>query len=488
MPLRLTIENVPSLPDGGPVSYAVTGKRGFDIGRDQYLDWVLPDPNRVISGKHCEVRYKDGAYWLRDVSTNGTFVNRSERRLQEQHRLRSGDRIEIGHYIINVEVEGDEESAEDGADPAAQGEPGLWGSGAGAAPPVDPRSLKPANIARPAQSVDVLDWVAAIPQPAPSHQPPPGYAPPPPAPGYAPAPPPAYAPPPAEDVWGGGGASPAPAWQPPPVDPLPAVAPPYAAPPHDAPAPPGAPAAPPPAPEAQPVAAQPEPASLPRVAPLPFETAQHPPQPAAPPPAAPAREPRPAAAPAGAEFIRRFAKGAGLPEDAVAAHDAGQLAEMLGVLMHIVASNVGQLLVARAESKGAMRSSNQTLIQAADNNPLRFSPTAEDALAIMFGRQTRSYLDAQRAFEQSFLSLKAHQVDSFAAIQAAIQQLVADLDPKEIEKAIDAGKGSSVFSNKKARLWDEFVLRWRTKTGSHETGLLGAFMQYFGDAYDRRRK
>lgn len=494
MALRLTIENVPSLPDGGPISYAVSGKRGFDIGRDQYLDWVLPDPNRVISGKHCEVRYRDGAYWLRDVSTNGTFVNRNERRLQEQHRLRAGDRIEIGHYIINVEVEGEDEAADNG-EVAEPGEPGLWGSGAGAAPPVDPRSLKPANIARPVQSADVLDWIAAVPEPlsAPAPQ---AYSPPPapyqpspaqPPASYAPPPAPAYAPP-AEDVWGGGGSSATPAsWDAPPIQPP--------APKPAAPPPPPPLASPPPEPERS-AAVEAEPVLvMPRATPPVFEpppvVGPPPPQPVAPPPV---REQRPApssAAPSsasGAEFIRRFAKGAGLSEDAIAARDAGQLAEMLGVLMNIVAGNVGQLLVARAESKGAMRSSNQTLIQAADNNPLRFSPTAEDALAVMFGRPTKSYLDAQRAFEQSFLSLKAHQVDSFAAIQAAIQQLVVDLDPKEIEKAIDAAKSSSVFANKKARLWDEFVLRWRTKTGAHETGLLGAFMQYFGDAYDRRRR
>ena len=55
MALRFTIENVPNLPDGGPTSFTVTGKRSVDIGRDQHLDWTLPDPSRFISGKHCEV-------------------------------------------------------------------------------------------------------------------------------------------------------------------------------------------------------------------------------------------------------------------------------------------------------------------------------------------------------------------------------------------------------------------------------------------------
>lgn len=62
MALTLTIENFSQLPDGGPLSYTETGERGFDIGRNTYLDWTLPDPDMFISGKHYEVRYRDSAY------------------------------------------------------------------------------------------------------------------------------------------------------------------------------------------------------------------------------------------------------------------------------------------------------------------------------------------------------------------------------------------------------------------------------------------
>ena len=104
MTLRLSIENVDRLPDGGPIRIEVKG-RGLDLGRDSHLDWTLPDPSRSISGKHCEIRYRDGGYWLHDVSTNGTFVNGAEYRLDAPHLLRDGDRLSIGPYIIAVSVE-----------------------------------------------------------------------------------------------------------------------------------------------------------------------------------------------------------------------------------------------------------------------------------------------------------------------------------------------------------------------------------------------
>ncbi|MCV0427059.1 MAG: type VI secretion system-associated FHA domain protein TagH [Roseibium sp.] len=82
--------------------------RGFDIGRHDHLDWSLPDPQRVVSGKHCEVRFEDGQFILFDISTNGTFLNGSPNRMDKAHVLRSGDRLMIGDYIIVVSLEADD--------------------------------------------------------------------------------------------------------------------------------------------------------------------------------------------------------------------------------------------------------------------------------------------------------------------------------------------------------------------------------------------
>lgn len=44
---------------------------GGIIGRADSCDWVIPDRNRVISGKHALVSYEDGAFYLTDTSSNG---------------------------------------------------------------------------------------------------------------------------------------------------------------------------------------------------------------------------------------------------------------------------------------------------------------------------------------------------------------------------------------------------------------------------------
>ncbi len=100
MLIRLTIENADRLPDGGPLQYQADS-RGFDIGREG-RQWTLPDPRKLISGRHCEVVWEKGGFWLHDTSRNGTFLNGSSERMASPHRLRDGDRIRIGHYIVSV--------------------------------------------------------------------------------------------------------------------------------------------------------------------------------------------------------------------------------------------------------------------------------------------------------------------------------------------------------------------------------------------------
>ncbi len=194
MTLRLSIENVDRLPDGGPIRIEVKG-RGLDLGRDSHLDWTLPDPSRSISGKHCEIRYRDGGYWLHDVSTNGTFVNGADYRLDAPYLLRDRDRLGVGPYIIGVSVEEGRKSRSSAAAPAAEASSSadlsnVWGPVGEAAAPdngarrqaqargVPPDFLEFASFLKsPKSSPDASegasrpedDWLnAARPAPAPS--------------------------------------------------------------------------------------------------------------------------------------------------------------------------------------------------------------------------------------------------------------------------------------------------------------------------------
>jgi predicted component of type VI protein secretion system len=107
MALRLTIvsDNATSAGAHRRWTFGVNGGR---IGRHESNDWVLRDPERYVSGRHAEVEHRAGIWWLRDTSTNGTFINGSEDALghERPHKLAHGDRIRIGEYEIQVEISG----------------------------------------------------------------------------------------------------------------------------------------------------------------------------------------------------------------------------------------------------------------------------------------------------------------------------------------------------------------------------------------------
>jgi type VI secretion system protein ImpI len=200
-------------------------------------------------------------------------------------------------------------------------------------------------------------------------------------------------------------------------------------------------------------------------------------------PPAPAR-PRPG----GGDFVAAFERGAGLPAGAVADRADSAFAEELGALFRLVTHHLQSMLLARAETKSAIRSAERTMIGLHENNPLKFSPSPEEAMRIMFGAKTRSYLDARATIEASFSDLQRHQIKTFAAMQQALQALVDDLDPKSIEAATPEDGGlAGIVASRRARLWDAYVERFRARSGRQERGMVGAFMLLFAEMYDRQR-
>jgi len=85
----------------------VFGVSGGTIGRASDNDWILPDPRRLVSGHHCEIEYRTGAYWLKDTSTNGVYVNDSDApvSITGPAVLQDGDRLRIGDYDIIVSID-----------------------------------------------------------------------------------------------------------------------------------------------------------------------------------------------------------------------------------------------------------------------------------------------------------------------------------------------------------------------------------------------
>jgi type VI secretion system protein ImpI len=423
MTLRLAIENVDRLPDGGPLRTEVKG-RGLDLGRDAHLDWTLPDPSRAISSKHCEIRFRDGGYWLHDVSTNGTFVNGAQYRLDGPYLLRDGDRLSIGPYIIAVSVEGPQVFFRgDRATSPNDALDDVWGAVGESAAPEDRGAYHVQK--QQDRPPDFLDFAASV------------------EPGATSA---------ATNSRG--------------VDDW-LVAPALA----QAPTPPAAILLPSPR--------RPEPSRPSRDGTSPNAVVQ------------PAPPPQSASATiaSGTELLNRIARAAGIPESAIANRDPNAVADEIGVTIRLTAQNLALMLSSRAESKTLMRSSSRTMIRSLENNPLKFSGSLEEALAIIFGAPTRQYLDARATIETSFSDLKTHQILTYGAMQGALDALFEDFAPERIDRSVEPDRGlGGIVVSRKAKLWDTYVERWRAKTKRADGRLLEAFMALFAEAYDRLQK
>src|SRR5580698_4705368 len=100
-------------------SSAIFSVEGGTIGRSADNDWVLPDPLRYVSAHHARVLFREGHFYLQDVSTNGVYLNDEMEPLAKRgssgYRLANGDVLRMGDYHILAALEPAAESSPTGA-------------------------------------------------------------------------------------------------------------------------------------------------------------------------------------------------------------------------------------------------------------------------------------------------------------------------------------------------------------------------------------
>src|SRR5208282_4396289 len=106
MALRLRVVSEHANPLGEKAT-KVFGVHGGTIGRGTDNEWILPDPERYLSGKHARVDFRAGAYILVDTSSNGTYVNGAQVPLGKYHDypLKDGDYVRLGEYELLVSID-----------------------------------------------------------------------------------------------------------------------------------------------------------------------------------------------------------------------------------------------------------------------------------------------------------------------------------------------------------------------------------------------
>ncbi len=90
-------------------------EEGGSIGRTEENDWVLTDPNSYISGTHVHILCKHGSYFIKDESTNGTFLKNPYKKLPKGHpvKINASDVFIIGDHELQARYSNNDYSQND---------------------------------------------------------------------------------------------------------------------------------------------------------------------------------------------------------------------------------------------------------------------------------------------------------------------------------------------------------------------------------------
>ena len=420
MKLRLNVITHRSQPTNMPMG-TVFDAEGGTIGRASGNAWVLPDPERFISGTHAQITLQNGQYYLTDISTNGTYVNANPQPLGKGNRvpLTNGDRIIIGDYVIEVVLE---ELQTADAIPRDQEED----------------FFNPTTPDLPAADEDDIFGF--------SEQ---------------------------DDANGGIDTGPTNSDFPAPDTPIGASEPDHVAAENQFFQPPqsipedwdlmeediGAPSE---FTHSQLTVPLPEPASTTLTQPIPT------------PRAVPSND---------LDALNKLLEGAGINPLDIPADEATETLRMLGSLMREMVGGVMEILRARAEIKSEFRM-QLTTIRPVENNPLKFTVNVDDAMQHLLASANGAYLPPLESVRQAIEDIQAHQMAVMAGMQAALTAMLQKFEPSALEEYFARKGGRSILESKKAWYWEQYGEKHKELLMEAEDNFQDFFGEEFARAYE----
>ncbi len=452
--LRVISDHYKALGKRSSQLFGVTGGR---IGRSQDNDWVLPDPDRYVSSHHAKVAFRTGKWVLEDTSTNGTFINGSDTpaSIEGPYTLQDGDRLRLGDYEILVSIDERNDFPSDATGQLPTPPRVKNGSSKIASAPQDlgeelditdlltadsfllndPPKAKSAPEPFPLNDSMEVDSRAILKSPTAAMRGglslldgstgDTGER--------------AVAQTKKSDDW---------QMQTRPYDRKTLAA-------------------------LTPTALATKPAAKPQA--VPTLTS-----------AAPQREP---------ERMRRasdhvdsgveaFCRGAGIDPTSLNADAQAALLTLAGQLVRETALGLMETLKARADLKSKLRL-NQTMIQPAENNPLKFSASVDEAVLKLLDPHGNRYLGPIEAIRDSFADLRNHHTSLMSAMQAGMDEFMNRIEPGELQERFDRGlkRGSLLGATNKMKYWDLYSEFYQALNQRNEQGLPAVFAEELARTY-----
>ena len=163
---------------------------------------------------------------------------------------------------------------------------------------------------------------------------------------------------------------------------------------------------------------------------------------------------------------------------------------MVGQMFREMVAGLREILMSRTAFKSEFRL-ERTMIQQSQNNPLKFTLNAEEALAALLRRSVPGYLPPVEAVRHGIEDVKAHQLAVVAGLQVALVALLREFDPENLKQRLEQQR--SVLANllpgaKNAKAREIYEALYKEVATQAEQGFDGVFGREFRRAYEEQLK
>ncbi|HVK98282.1 MAG TPA: type VI secretion system-associated FHA domain protein TagH [Dongiaceae bacterium] len=151
-------------------------------------------------------------------------------------------------------------------------------------------------------------------------------------------------------------------------------------------------------------------------------------------------------------MLAAFASGAGLPLEAIRQAGAEAVLQRAGAALRLCL----QGLVTNAQARASMKNEfhlDMTLMNAQDNNPLKFAANAEQVLRHLLTTDEGSFMPLEAGVQECFDDVQLHQQAMLAGMQDALQELLLTLSPASLQQRVEQKRSGPSLRSKDARYW-----------------------------------
>jgi type VI secretion system FHA domain protein len=183
--------------------------------------------------------------------------------------------------------------------------------------------------------------------------------------------------------------------------------------------------------------------------------------------------------------LAAFLIGAGLQPSDLKVSGAQAMTAAGSALRRVIAGLV-VMLEARARAK-AQLGAQGTSLEFDGNNPLKFARAPEKAIAQLLNPPERGFMSADRAVDDAFRDLQAHQMATLTAMQGALAATLARFSPQAIrDRAESQGFLAKLLpGGREATLWQAYEREFEGVARGSDEAFMDVFAKEFKQAYER---